>query len=272
MLPPIRRSHSSSGGWSGRLSSLLSSTSPILLCLALILALFLFVTAATSLPSYISSRAGFARKAGELDAAGKAVAAGAALLSLRRSAPSPAILQWEKAQDAEAAEAGGLGGAPAVAPAGGAPLAAPPTAVSALRPRLGDAAPLPQQPHPPPPPPPPPLVIKPHHESVEKDDSGVWSSHADAIKAAFVHAYSHYENKCFGQDEYRPVHHTRTLTHAQHTTRTSHLRWRAFWRAAANLSVPLVSSAWVSCPGSAITGSEPASPSSVSSSQYGRRS
>ena len=217
MLPPIRRSHPSpssvSGAWlwlSSRLSSLVSSSSPLLLCVGLIAALFLFVTAATSLPSLLSSGGGFARREAEVNGGrGGVGAVAAALRGGVRSAPQ-AILQWEKPSAVEEAEGGGgAGAAPAVAPAGGAPLAAAPTAASQAQP---------PGPPPPPPPPPPPLVVKPHHESVELDSGGLWASHAEAIKAAFVHAYSHYERKCFGQDEYRPVPAHHTAPHSHHIT------------------------------------------------------
>ena len=136
------------------------------------------------------------------------------------SSPSPAvlpaILQWERKSSPPPSDSpDGAKSPPAVVPAGGAPLHAPSLPPPLTRP----TSPLPQAPPPPPPPPPPspPKVISPHHlvdipgEKKEGGGGGgggeeaMWATRAGAIKAGFVHAYSHYESKCFGQDEYRPV-------------------------------------------------------------------
>ena len=53
-----------------------------------------------------------------------------------------------------------------------------------------------------------PSVLLPHHSdpaAAAASSDSEWSPRAAAIKAAFVHAYSKYEAKCFGQDEYRPL-------------------------------------------------------------------
>ena len=92
--------------------------------------------------------------------------------------------------------------------------------------------------------------------------SSAWRAKADAIKAAFVHAYSKYENKCFGQDEYRPV--EEHSTHSRQGTSTDSSCGLVLLSLPAHCS-NAVPRAWlsvcvsvcVSCPGSATTGWAP---------------
>jgi hypothetical protein len=191
MLPPIRRSKPSSiaARLSSRFSSLLSALSssyPLLVCLLLVFALFVFVSLAAYLPLLVLPLVGLPSSD---------PAHGHPLLAplSRRPAVSPpspepqpedaaqpVILQWSNPAALKVKELPLAGGGAAAVPAKQPPAA--------------------------------PGVLLPHHSSDDAQQpaasdsaDSVWSPRAAAIKAAFVHAYSKYEAKCFGQDEYRPL-------------------------------------------------------------------
>ena len=211
MLPPIRRTQSGGGSFVlSRLSSLASSSSPLLLCVGLIGLLFLLVTVASQLPTFLSSHvtgAGLTSGDGQGGRRDAAVSIVPTPSPARPPSASPggAILQWEKTKAGSSPDSPSDALSP-VAPAGGAPLHSPSPAPAAA------AAPQAK--------PKPPVVVAPHHQVDGPSEGGKgqgggggggggegeWGGRAEAIKAAFLHAYSHYENKCFGQDEYRPVH------------------------------------------------------------------
>ena len=192
MLPPIRRSQPSSIAarvWF-RLSSLLSSSSsssPVLVCLLLVFALFLFVSLAAYLPLLVLPLVGLPSSDPAHGHALLAPLGRRPAVSIPSPEPQPqhdaqpVILQWSNPAAVKAKElpvAGG--GAAAVQPK------QPPAALGVILPHHSDDAGGGQA-------------------AVSASAESEWSPRAAAIKAAFVHAYSHYEAKCFGQDEYRPL-------------------------------------------------------------------
>ena len=264
--PPSRRGASSGARLPFRLSSALSSSaSPVVLCALLCASGLLLVILASYLPSLLLPLLGVSASSAQsvlpafspLSASALSRAAVSAAASTVRSAASlPSILEWRPPSSAAAA------GKPA------APLAPPVPAAPQPRPAATGPSPSPQ-----------PAAAAAAAANSNAADTA-WREKAEAIKAGFVHAYSKYEAKCFGQDEYRPVSaNTYTLPHPHphpHTNTHTHTQHRATTRGAAPTQLcsalvsfnyfarPLSGAVCVSCRASATTGWAPLSQSSVS--------
>ena len=189
MFPAPSRRGVSGARLTSRVTSAVSSSSPVVLCGLFCASVVLLVFLASYLPAVllpllgvsVSSRSDAVGSFSPLSASelvsraslGRAdVSAAAAVAAARSAASLPSILEWRPPSS--------LAGVPAAPLSPHAP-AAPAAPAVATNPVAADA------------------------DTVPATSSSAWRARADAVKAGFVHAYSKYEAKCFGQDEYRPV-------------------------------------------------------------------